>query len=221
LIIVWALIASCATSLAQAQAGDGSKPRSKREMRDGGAALANHPAFDELLRFEFEGITLDMPLKDVPRVLAKAGYQQNPRREKYLLEFYRGELTPNGAPAVSFSTRPGGSPGYVIRVQTDLELKTGLVKSIQLTRPSAPRYGPPFAEALPDSLDVKLARDFKAIVCRHISDERERWAACPPDSERRVELRNAAQAFRRGAQMIRSTMNVTAEAGSIGLGLSP
>jgi hypothetical protein len=74
---------------------------------------------------------------------------------------------------------------------------------------------------LPDSLDVKLARDFKAIICRHISNERERWAACPPDSERRVELRGVQQVFRQGGRMIRTTMNVTSEGGSIGLGLSP
>jgi hypothetical protein len=215
------LVALVVTTLAHAQAGGGSMPRSKREMREAGPTAADYAGFDELLRFDFEGLTLDTPMADVPRILAKAGYKQNPRREKYLLEFYRGDLTPNGSPVVSFSTRPAGEPGYVIRVQTDLELKTGLVKSIQFTRPIAPRYGPPFAETLPDSLDVRLARDFKAIICRHIANERERWSACPPDSERRVELRSAQQVFRQGGRLIRTTMNVTNEAGSIGLGLSP
>jgi len=135
-----------------------------------------------LLTFEFEGVSLQTRFDDVPGILARAGYVRNPRPEKYLLEFYHGDLLLNGTPVRGFSTRPGGKPGYVIRVRTDLDNKTGDVQSVECMRPLTTRYGPPFAEQLTDTLDVALARRFKAIICKHIDNERERWAACPPDT---------------------------------------
>lgn len=194
---------------------------SKRSVADGGRTIADYPGMDELLDFEFEGISLRTRYADVPRILAKAGYVQNPLGKPYMMEFYRGDLVAQGSQRLAFTTRPGGRPGYVIRVQTDLETKSGAVKSILFVRPSAPRYGPPFAERLPDSLDVKLARELKAIFCRHIADERERWATCPPDTDTRVEFRGTKQVLMNGDRMIRPTFNVTNDAGTIGLGVSP